>query len=396
MRYEVKEIPGGFAGTDATVETMAQLIQDSLTDPVVVQTARNIVRSVEERDKDAEALAVREWILAHFRYVNEGVETISTPRVMLDEIRKYGAFSGDCDDVVVLGGALQRALGHEVRIRVISQRPDKYFSHVFYEYLSPKKGWVGQDLIMRKKPFGWEPTVFTNEKTYDSLGCCGMGDNMDSLFSQMIPANPFSTNPASNPFVAARTAFQADEQAAQNNFPAATVSQNQQMNSFALPSDQSFVSAAAPLMQTQAGAQTYTSNWFGTGQSGETWASLLSGSDVFYEKTGGHLTYSDTSGRLSGIGSREDEQMGQIIEAATAIVPGIMKIFKKAKSVKGGKGGGAAPPPSCPPGTHTVAGLGGLGLQCVKDTTAEDYLVYAVGGAAVLGALWYVFLRKKR
>ena len=102
MRYEVKEIPGGFAGTDATVETMAQLIQDSLTDPVVVQTARNIVRSVEERDKDAEALAVREWILAHFRYVNEGVETISTPRVMLDEIRKYGAFSGDCDDVVVL------------------------------------------------------------------------------------------------------------------------------------------------------------------------------------------------------------------------------------------------------------------------------------------------------
>ena len=387
MDYQVKDIRGGFAGTDETVATMMQLIEDSLQDPVVVQTARNIVRYTPERDKDAEAYAIREWILSHYRYCNEGIETISAPRMLIDEINQYGNFTADCDDVTVLGAALQRALGHTIRIRVVSQRPDKYFSHVFYEYLSPKYGWVGMDLIMRKKPFGWEATSVTNEKTYDQLGA--LGGSMD-VFQQTIQANPFSTGGA-QAFPSAKAIYPSAKQV----FTRPSRAIANRMNSFALPKKNYFGAPAKELMTAPAGTQKFdlTANWFGTGESGSTWASSLQGPSEFYEKSGGALTVSPI-GRIGAIGNREEE-MGQIIEAATTVLPKVFKFLKKAKAAKGG-GGAAPPPPSCPPGSHVVDGLGALGKQCVKDVTTEDYLLYGGLAAAALGGIWYFFLRKKR
>lgn len=179
MRYEVVNLAEGWAGTDATVRKINEIVAASLVDPVVVQTARDLVRHLPERDKDAEIEAVSRFVRGKIRYTNEAVETISTPRVLLDEIRRHGRAVGDCDDHVVLWLALHRALGNRVRVKVISQRKNKRANHIYGQVWSPRRGWVTDELIVKHRPLGWEVPArgVTKEKVYgSSFGGFGMHD----------------------------------------------------------------------------------------------------------------------------------------------------------------------------------------------------------------------------
>lgn len=177
MRHEVIQLSDGWAGTDQTVRTIERLADEALTDPIVVETAHDIVRHLPERDKRAEIRAVSMWVRRHVRYTNESVETIKTPRYLLTEIRKHGRGTGDCDDHVLLCAALHRVLGNKVRFRVISQRADGIASHIYMEIFDGR-GWVPDDLIVKNKPVGWEIPAHrvTNQKTYGGMGGLDMGD----------------------------------------------------------------------------------------------------------------------------------------------------------------------------------------------------------------------------
>lgn len=155
MRHEVVDLPLGWAGTDMTVEWIEKLVNDSLTDPIVVTTARDIVRGVQERDKIGESRALSAFVRSKLHYVNEGIETITTPAETLREIKKHGQFLGDCDDAVVLWAALHRALGHPVRYAVVSQRQDKLATHIYAEVFVGGR-WTADDTIVKYKPMGWK------------------------------------------------------------------------------------------------------------------------------------------------------------------------------------------------------------------------------------------------
>lgn len=173
MDYEVATLQDGWAGTDQTVATISRLVEDSLQDPVVVGLAHDVIRNVPERDRNAEMRAVSAFVRSNVRYTSESIETIKTPRLMADEIRRKGKAVGDCDDSVVLWAALLRVLGFRVRFSVVSQRPDGLANHIFGEVWSPTLNrWVTDDTIVKNRPLGWRIPAkeVTNEKNYEMGG----------------------------------------------------------------------------------------------------------------------------------------------------------------------------------------------------------------------------------
>lgn len=167
----------GWAGTDQTVAKIMQMVDDSLTDPLIVTAAQGIVRNVRERDRMAELRAISAYVRSKVRYTNEGIETLKTPRLMIQEIQKYGKAVGDCDDSVILWMALLKSIGHKVRAVVVSQRRDKAATHIYAEDFINGK-WVSDDTIVKYKPLGW--AVPERERTvtrhYAAMGGIQMQD----------------------------------------------------------------------------------------------------------------------------------------------------------------------------------------------------------------------------
>ncbi len=170
MRHEIEMLADGWAGTDRTIEKMDSLADSGLTDPLVVTTAQNLVRHLPERDKLAEVQAISNYVRGKVRYTNEGVETLKSPRLMMNEIKKYGKAVGDCDDHVILWAAMHRALGNPVRFKVVSQKRDRTGGHVYGEVYARGTGWIADDLIVKHKPLGWSipERERTRTKTYQS------------------------------------------------------------------------------------------------------------------------------------------------------------------------------------------------------------------------------------
>jgi hypothetical protein len=174
--YEIIQLEDGWSGTDLTVEKVIDLVNQSLTKPIVVLTARRIVQNVPERDRDGEIAAVSAFVRSKVRYTSEGIETLTAPWIMLSEIQKRGNFPGDCDESVLLWLALLKSLGFKARIDVISQRADKKANHIYGEVFSPTRGFVADDTIVKNKPLGWAPHAeagITRRKLYSMSGTSG-------------------------------------------------------------------------------------------------------------------------------------------------------------------------------------------------------------------------------
>jgi hypothetical protein len=171
VRHEIVQLADGWAGTDLTVQRIADLVHQSLLHPIVVTTARSLVRDLPDRDNDAEIAAVSRFVRSRIRYTNEGVETLTAPWLMLEEIQKHGRYAADCDEAVLLWASLLRALGLRVRADVISQRQDQIANHIYAEVFSKTHGWIADDTIVRHKPLGWQATKgVTAKKLYDLSG----------------------------------------------------------------------------------------------------------------------------------------------------------------------------------------------------------------------------------
>ena len=153
----IKDIGFGGIASLRTIEEMAFLINSSLKDWGVRETAQDIVRDVRERDKLTEAKSVFKWVQSKVRYTYDpkGLETIQTPKVLLEDIANKGRAYGDCDDFTVLIGSLLRGLGHTIRIKAVSFKPSMTLSHVYLEDNINNK-WIVLDGIKKDESMGWE------------------------------------------------------------------------------------------------------------------------------------------------------------------------------------------------------------------------------------------------
>jgi hypothetical protein len=153
-----REIPDGNPGVIITLDRMAELIREP--SPHVTAWAEHLVDVAERHDASDLLLAetVFEWVRLHMVYVEDQdslgvVEEIRTPEYLLDEIARVGHALGDCDDFVLLLGALYKALGWGVYLVAIGLNDD-LLEHVYLHVVTPE-GQVPADPI-RPEPFGWE------------------------------------------------------------------------------------------------------------------------------------------------------------------------------------------------------------------------------------------------
>jgi hypothetical protein len=130
----VGTIAYGTLGSMQTLQKMKGVINQSLTDPLVIETARRLVAALPARDYDAHARAVQGFLRERFQFVRDprGVEMLATPRYLLTQVARRYMVQGDCDDAAILGGALAKAIGLRVKLIALGFfRKDAPLSHVY-------------------------------------------------------------------------------------------------------------------------------------------------------------------------------------------------------------------------------------------------------------------------
>ncbi len=115
------------------VELIVDCIEDGMRDQYVRQKALSIIQSrgVAGHDEVGEIRAITSWVKNNLRYVKEpvGVEIFHTARRMIKDIES-GKGNGDCDDFVILWGALLGSIGYPVGALIVDSSGDGTFNHV--------------------------------------------------------------------------------------------------------------------------------------------------------------------------------------------------------------------------------------------------------------------------
>ena len=128
-----------YPGMDTVVSLIKEIITKYRGKEFVREKALDITRSIPKdprtghpnrRNFDAIAEAIHNWIVLNIEYVRDqnGIERIQTPDATL-RLR-----TGDCDDMVILGGVLLESLGVPPRIQLIGE--GREFTHIYLDYLA--------------------------------------------------------------------------------------------------------------------------------------------------------------------------------------------------------------------------------------------------------------------
>lgn len=98
---------------NTTMGYMARLVRRALLDPYVVRRANEVIGAEGARDYPAQVDAIRQYLLAHFKFVDNpiGTQRIQPPAFLLHDIDARGFTQGACDDAAVLVAALAMANG---------------------------------------------------------------------------------------------------------------------------------------------------------------------------------------------------------------------------------------------------------------------------------------------
>jgi hypothetical protein len=163
--YRIPLTGSGHAQSMKTLWYVHAIVRGARENPVVREQALAILRSAgtPEKSKPAAMLAIHAWVQRHMRYVHDpdGVEWVTLPTVLLDEIAQTGEAAGDCDDLVTLEQSLLQAVGVQTQSVILKADPahPREWSHIYLEAHDGRR-WVPLDPIMKDKPAGWQPPTF--------------------------------------------------------------------------------------------------------------------------------------------------------------------------------------------------------------------------------------------
>lgn len=135
----------GDFGSVQTLQRMRELVNASLSVPMVVEAANGIAATVPPRDYLAIARAIRAWLARNFHFVRDpiGVELVRDPQYQLMQFYNNGYITGDCDDAAVLGAALGKANGIGARFVAVGFQPGGPLLHVYTVLTGRRDGGMG-------------------------------------------------------------------------------------------------------------------------------------------------------------------------------------------------------------------------------------------------------------
>lgn len=105
-------------------------------DPQVRAATVGILRSRVNNDLEAHARSINNWVINRLVYLPDpdGGEFIQTPLVLLNTIARDGRAYGDCDDHVVLLGAMLNSIGIRAKAAGVKLFGSDVYNHVVVEY----------------------------------------------------------------------------------------------------------------------------------------------------------------------------------------------------------------------------------------------------------------------
>jgi transglutaminase-like putative cysteine protease len=149
--------------TYESVEVIKRLIDEGKRDIIIRTLGEKITQYLPPKDYKREVAAVYNFVVRRLRYTKDihKVETVHRARDLLRRHRK----AADCDDFVILTGALLQAIGHPVRIVIIGSNffDKEDYSHIYIQtYVN--KSWVALDGSVPGAKVGWEAPKFAAKK----------------------------------------------------------------------------------------------------------------------------------------------------------------------------------------------------------------------------------------
>ena len=157
------ELSNSNDATYESVEVIQQLISQGKKDYIIRRFAEEITRYLPEKDYKKEVAAVYNFVVRRLRYTKDihKVETVHRARELLSIHLK----AADCDDFVILTGALLQAIGHPVRIVIIgSNKHDKEdYSHIYLQ-TSVNNKWISLDGSVPGAKMGGEAPKYASKK----------------------------------------------------------------------------------------------------------------------------------------------------------------------------------------------------------------------------------------
>lgn len=181
-----------YPGVDEVVNIAKTWIENYRSEQFIRDKALQITGSIRKhprsnhpdmRDFDAIAKAIHDFIVKEIKYVRDQneVERLQTPDATL--LLK----AGDCDDMVILGGALLESVGVPTRIKLIGQKTGQ-FSHIYLEYQANGQ-WKSFDptlalypgYVFPKKNIKAEKTVKIDREANNSKTKAGLSSGSEFL-----------------------------------------------------------------------------------------------------------------------------------------------------------------------------------------------------------------------
>jgi len=146
-------IPRGDIGSYRTINIMKKIVNESLSDPLIVYTAQNIVSGCPGKDSFCHADRILNWIKLNTRFIRDPVgydgiplDLIHTPKVMIERIKDGQTIQIDCDDFSILAASLGKAVGLPAKFVILGfMEKNAPFTHV-YTILKTGKKWFQLDL----------------------------------------------------------------------------------------------------------------------------------------------------------------------------------------------------------------------------------------------------------
>jgi len=145
----------GTRGTGLTVSRVRELIHEGGKDPRVITLARRLVGPVPEMNTDGEISAIFNHVRRGVRYTQDPfrAETLTDAPTLVQEMTENGLAYGDCDDHVVVLGAMLEAVGYEVEPVIESYRRNKSPSHIALRVRNEGRT-IHLDPTVKDKPMG--------------------------------------------------------------------------------------------------------------------------------------------------------------------------------------------------------------------------------------------------
>jgi len=151
----VTRIPIDERNPDAwTIISALQMVVDQYgRDPRIRQATVGLLTSRANNDAWAHVTQVFRWVVNSMTYLADpdGGEFVQTPVVLLNQIASKGRAYGDCDDHVVLLGAMLVSIGIPARVAGVKIGGAGWYNHVVIEV--PRNGeWMVLDPCAKQTP----------------------------------------------------------------------------------------------------------------------------------------------------------------------------------------------------------------------------------------------------